>query len=322
MRRQRIRGLAGVVVALLVLARAGGAAPAADAAPRALAAAAPVAVPAAAAGPPARYARRGGYLWFTDTQILAETPCVRIYLDGGIPMVDYGDFTARNPTTIAQYALSRFGAWHRDGDPRGRRAAVRAARFLVASQRRDGSWRYDFPYQVGILPELPAGWPSALAQGQVISLLVRVHAVTRERRYLDAARAAVGPLTRPIARGGLRTRFDGGLWLEEYPTRPRRSFVLNGFMFALVGLYDIAPRSPAAARLYREGRRTLVRALPRFDAGGGCSLYALTPDPTGAPWRISDVYEPIHVGLLATLDQLRPHPVLRRYARRWQPGCP
>jgi heparosan-N-sulfate-glucuronate 5-epimerase len=275
-------------------------------------------VPVAARG----YERTGEYLWFTDLKILGDSGYVRIYLEGGVPIVDYGTHRSRNPVTIAQYGLSRFGTYRRSGDRAAREDALRSARWLVHHQHGDGTWRYDFPYRVGTLPELAAGWSSALAQGQGISLLVRAHATTRNAAYLTAALRAIQPLTVRVAKGGLQTRFDGGLWLEEYPTRPRHSFVLNGFMFTLLGLYDLAPRSPTALALYRAGRRTLIRVLPLYDAGGGCSLYAQVPDPQGRPWRISNVYKPIHVGLLRTLDALQHAPVLREYAARWLPGCP
>ena len=273
---------------------------------------------AAAAG---AYSRHGEYLWFTDTQILGDFGYARIYLDGDVPIVDYGSHRSRNPATTAQYGLSRFGLFRRDGDRRALHDAVRAARWLVHRQKPDGSWRYDFPYRVGTLPEMPAGWPSALAQGQAISLLLRVHDVTRGREYLDAAIGAVRPLTRRVGRDGLQTRLRDGVWLEEYPTRPVHSFVLNGFMFALIGLYDVAPYAHAAARLYSAGRHTLGRVLSLFDAGDGCSLYALVHDPEGRVWRASPPYDPIHVGLLRALASISRQPVLRRFAERWKPGC-
>lgn len=39
--------------------------------------------------------------------------------------------------------------------------------------------------------------------------------------------------------GGVRTYFPGGfVWYEEYPTTPSL-FVLNGFIYSLLGLYDL-----------------------------------------------------------------------------------
>lgn len=47
--------------------------------------------------------------------------------------------------------------------------------------------------------------------------------------------------------GGVRNELFGRAWYEEYPTTPG-SFVLNGFMYALIGLYDLS-----SATVYAEG---------------------------------------------------------------------
>lgn len=109
-----------------------------------------------------------------------------------------------------------------------------------------------------------------MAQGQAISLLVRVYLATGRSRHLLAAVRALRPLRRSVRRGGLTARLNGRPWYEEYPTSPP-SFVLNGFMFTLLGLHDlaaVAPRS-AAPSLYRQGLRTLVASLRLYDTQGG-----------------------------------------------------
>src|SRR6185503_20513502 len=79
---------------------------------------------------------------------------------------------------------------------------------------------------------------------------------------------------------GVRTKFlDKYVWYEEYPTTPS-SFVLNGFMYALLGLYDLkmikvsGGASIKAARLYEEGVESLKVLLPLFDTGSG-TMYDL-----------------------------------------------
>jgi hypothetical protein len=273
----------------------------------------------------AAYERDAEYLWFETSQIapLETDYGVRIYLRGGVPMVnyDYGAWEARNPTTIAQYGLAEHARYVTRGGPIRRRRALRAAGWLVRAQQDDGTWRYPFDYEVGTRHHLDAGWSSAIAQGQAISLLVRAYDLTGSRTYLRAARMAVLPLNLDVEDGGLRTRFDGGTWFEEYPTR-EPSYVLNGFMFAVLGLYDVAAYSPTARRLYAEGRATLRRALPTYDLGAGCSRYAHTADAEGRdPWRASHVYRPVHVGLLRGLDSIGRDGLLRYYAARWEPGC-
>ena len=117
------------------------------------------------------------------------------------------------------------------------------------------------------------------------------------------------PFTRSASRGGVRADFDGVAWYEEYPTRTRPSLVLNGYMFSLLGLYDVAPWSRTAARLYRVGIRTLSARIARFDRPGG-SWYM-----PGVP--ASNYYHAVHVLQLTALDSVTPSRTLKRYRDRW-----
>ena len=233
---------------------------------RTLAALSAVAALALAGAEPARgYERCGGY------DALATTVAIESYDWGpmvdGLPMMPFGGGLVRNPTTIAQFGLVRWSHWLRDGQRRKLRAARRAADWLVDTQRRDGRWLYGFAINApGTDMRLPAGWASGMAQGQAASLLVRAHCRTGARRYLRAARKALRSLTVHVRDGGLKRRYHGHLWFEEYPT-PRPTLVLNGNLQTLVGLWDLAPRSPLASRLFRDGRRGVLRALPNSTPG-------------------------------------------------------
>jgi heparosan-N-sulfate-glucuronate 5-epimerase len=163
---------------------------------------------------------------------------------------------------------------------------------------------------------LPAGWASGMAQGQAVSLLVRAWRMTGASRYRQAARRALAILRRPVDRGGVFRKLDGGWWYEEYPTA-RGSFALNGHMFTLLGLYDLAPWSPLSKRLYRKGRRTLIAALPLFDRGAGqLSAYHLGYR-YGYPVHVSAKYHAIHIMELDALNWVGPDRALRRYRDRW-----
>jgi heparosan-N-sulfate-glucuronate 5-epimerase len=102
---------------------------------------------------------------------------------------------------------------------------------------------------------------------------------------------------------------------EEYPTRPR-SDVLNGFMFTLIGLYDLASVAPhsEALTLYKAGRATLRLALPRYDSSGA-ARYCLSSSHLA-----SQSYQAIHIYLLRALDSLSPDREFRFYAHRWLQG--
>ncbi|GFS06154.1 D-glucuronyl C5-epimerase [Elysia marginata] len=88
--------------------------------------------------------------------------------------------------------------------------------------------------------QMPPNWYSAMGQGQAMSALVRAYNLTGDRKYLVAAERALYLFTLGSEEGGVRARFMGQLdWYEEYPTVPTSSFVLNGFIFSMMGLYDV-----------------------------------------------------------------------------------
>jgi heparosan-N-sulfate-glucuronate 5-epimerase len=153
-----------------------------------------------------------------------------------------------------------------------------------------------------------------MAQGQAMSLLERAYRLTGRSIYLRAAERGLRPLEARAGRSLLVRCFSGcgHPFFEEYPTRPR-SDVLNGFMFTLIGLYDlgsVAPHSRALG-LYRAGRTTLDLALAEYDEHG-VARYCLSSHRVA-----QQKYQAIHVYLLRALNSLQPDPLFVSYADRW-----
>jgi len=82
--------------------------------------------------------------------------------------------------------------------------------------------------------------------------------------------------------GVRNTLFGRYAWFEEYPTEPG-SFVLNGFIYALVGLHDLVEAARRAGvetraeRLFDEVHYLLVYFIKDNIRQGVASLYALLP---------------------------------------------
>lgn len=140
-----------------------------------------------------------------------------------------------------------------------------------------GGWPHlqPFPHTYALRPP----WHSAMAQGEAASLLVRLHRHTGDDRYAEAASLALGPLRVAASQGGCRTELRGYAFYEEYPTSPP-SFVLNGLIFAIWGLHDVAMAlgDDRARDEWQKAVEMLLACLPEWDLGWW-SLYDLHPHP-------------------------------------------
>src|SRR5262249_13660579 len=128
-------------------------------------------------------------------------------------------------------------------------------------------WNHHFDWEYR--DTLRAPWYSGLAQGQGISLLLRSHALTQSDEYLEAGERAFVSLTRLVSAGGvLFEDAEKNLWIEEYLVDPP-THILNGFMWALWGIFDywLAQRDETARAIFDRGVTTLKQNLPRFDTG-------------------------------------------------------
>lgn len=152
--------------------------------------------------------------------------------------------------------------------------------FIRHQDAKTGGWPNPVKRKLSEFAELKQGWYSAMGQGHALSLLSRAyHHSNGNSKYLRAAINGLKPFHVPSRQGGVLAKFLGKLdWYEEYPTTPA-SFVLNGFIYSLLGLYDLnatAPQSVGrdAGKLYDQGMLSLKKMLVLFDTGSG-SIYDL-----------------------------------------------
>ena len=164
------------------------------------------------------------------------------------------------------------------------RMFISGADWLIRNQDTAGGWPMQilFNKDSSKYPgagELDEGWYGAMAQGHAMSVLTRAWLTTSDAKYSDAAVRAMNIFSMPSQEGGIVAKFlDTLKWYEEYPTTPG-SFVLNGFMYSLVGLHDIMEmlqemgerpeELELATQLWRDGMKSLLTLLPLFDTGSG-----------------------------------------------------
>jgi heparosan-N-sulfate-glucuronate 5-epimerase len=243
------------------------------------------------------------------------------YDAAGIPMLDYHGAIGPqyNPIAIAQWGLANYNLFCEAGDEARWQKTLNAADWLTANleQNSHGLWVWSHHFDWEYSETLKAPWYSGLAQGQGVSLLLRAHVHSRDERYQHAADEAFVALTRPIAEGGVLFEDDqNDLWIEEYLVDPP-THILNGFMWALWGVFDFAlARADASAmQIFNRGVETLLHNLPRFDAGYW-SLYEQSG--TRLKMLASPFYHQLHVVQLRVMSRLTGDARFAAVADRWE----
>ena len=132
------------------------------------------------------------------------------------------------------------------------------------------AWEYYFSFGGGKPP-----WVSALAQGTGIQSIARVAQRTgRKDEVLPIAQPGARRVRDADARGRARRGAATARSTRCTPSSPELR-VINGFVQALVGLYDLGKigGDDRAQALYADGERVARRELPTFDTGAW-SLYS------------------------------------------------
>jgi hypothetical protein len=213
-----------------------------------------------------------------------------------------------------QYALGCLERWLSGEGSQWLDAARKAGAHLASVQRASGAFEHTAPLAHTFRLRPP--WSSAITQGQAASLFVRLHLHTGEKAFADVARRALEPLWTAQAEGGVRGELAGVAWPEEYPTEPQ-SHVLNGAIFALWGMRDVAVGlgDEHARQQFERGVDALAANLHRYDTGYW-SLYSLYPHPIRN--RASSFYHDLHINQLEVMERLSPRPEFESTRERWR----
>lgn len=220
----------------------------------------------------------------------------------------------RNPVTTSQYALVCFDRWLTSKDESYLTKFLSQVRSLERMATRKGEaayfhYTFDFP-RYG----LKQPWISGMAQGHVASVFLRAYAVSGEAKYLELSRRSLIPLLTPVSEGGVRAKTPEGYdWIEEYPSE-KPSLVLNGFVYALMGVLEhqkVEPQFPDPA--FTAG---LVEALKRTMHHYEKDHWLLYDRATEV--KVSDNYMGNQILQMYQMYALTDDPWFRDKAREWE----
>ena len=230
----------------------------------------------------------------------------------------------RDPIDLCHLAIDWFHQHLERGDDGARDEFLRLARELRASgthARLGGRDCFVLPHQFVVDDYAPHAipWINAMVQGWAGAVLARAYQLTGDAALADAARGAVEPCWVALADGGVRDRErNGRVFYEKYAFLGQTRHVLNGFMAALLGIWDVARATgdAGAHAAFAEGLATLDDTVLASYDNGHTSLYEQRDDRRATPSCV--YYTWIHARQLAALARISGQDRLLAWARRWR----
>lgn len=207
------------------------------------------------------------------------------------------------PIAIFQYALGAYDLYLLNSDENMLKKAVACADWAIANQQENGGW-ITFSF------ESPNSPYSSMAQGEGISLLLRVYQETQNEKYLLGAKKAKDFMIIPIEAGGTTQYLGEDVLFFEFTDKP---LVLNGWIFSLWGLWDYAKYFDdiEVEKLLQKSLSTLEKKLPSFDMKYW-SKYDIEKRIT------SPFYHRLHIAQLRVMYDLTGKEIYLQYANKWE----
>jgi hypothetical protein len=119
-----------------------------------------------------------------------------------------------------------------------------------------------------------------MAQGEFLMVLMRLYEFTGNKDYLMYGHQVFHSfllLQSDFEDWVVRLDSAGYYWMEEYPHETRPGMTLNGYVYALFGIYEYRRfvDDPRAELIYDLSLTTLKHYLPYYRQPGKSSLYCL-----------------------------------------------
>lgn len=229
-----------------------------------------------------------------------------------------------HPVSTAQYGLFTLAAHDREGDPEHlRRARANAQALLDNAEELDDTLWFPYPSDFALGGDsantIRSPWYSGMAQGQALSLFVRLYEHDGQEKWREGAEKTFHSfLIEKRADGPWFTLVDDDhLWFEEYAGNTDPLLVVNGHNFALFGLYDyfVHTGDHQAEELFDAGATTTLDIFPDFRVPGEASNYCVQEERclSGDGWA-DEKYHMIHIQQLEMLGDITQESQFDEYA--------
>ncbi len=214
-----------------------------------------------------------------------------------------------NPTKLNLKGLHYLHAYRDTGDIRYlERTELFAGKLIEMATESNGAIWLPFDFDrplVGMEESMEGPWFSGMTQGQGLSLFSRLYEETGNAIYKGMADGLFRSLTsekEELRQGDpwVACRDDDGYyWVEEYPLE-EPMHVLNGFIYAIYGMYDYyqLTEDEECLDMFEESLITVAHYAPMYRNRKELSRYCLGSD------IVLDQYHQKHITQLNTLKQM------------------
>jgi putative cell wall-binding protein len=268
------------------------------------------------------WAKVGPHQFIVDGLALQTVPADMLAFNGSTIIAPYGTRDANgvfkyrhsdgllydHPVGQAQYVVNMLRNYRLDPDPAYLDLALaNANRLLARSVRHGGGTFFPYPFDWGLHGRgtMHAPWYSGMAQGIALSGFVRLHELTGEAKWRQAAADTFASFLVPRQSGApwVTAVENGLLWLEEYPWTPY-DHTFNGHNFATWGLYDYwrLTGSRDAMELTLGAMTTSARVAATVRTPGGISHYCIAQSCLDRRVR-NTAYHLTHIGQFVQLHR-------------------
>ncbi len=228
------------------------------------------------------------------------------YDSNGVPLSTYHNKEVYNPVAMAQVALCLIDLSYKDTAYLLQSEQI-AKKLIGISLEKNNTLFFPYAFNFNLHSNksnvMQAPWYSAMAQGQVLSVYVRLFERTNKKHYLDIAKKVFNSFNTYQNQGDnpwvSYVDKKGYLWLEEYPMN-NPNFTLNGMIFAIYGIYDYyrVTKDEKASLILKSAIATIEKYISEFRNDGDISYYCLEHKV------MSEKYHMIHVEQLDMLYKI------------------
>ena len=219
-----------------------------------------------------------------------------------LPLVsDDNDKEVIFPVAIIQYGLGCYDLFLKTSDKLYYKKFLQCVVWAAKNQLENGAWDNfsvffaDHPY-------------GAMCQGEAASLLLRAYKETNNEEYLFRAKHAIDFMLLPVEKGGVTKNTEyGPCFLECTNCSP----ILNGWIFALFGLYDFCFVDPSYSSIFEEAINCLTKTIGKYDSNYW-SFYDMD-NHIASPF-----YHDLHIAQLVALETVTNNEEYTRLRMRFE----